>query len=222
MAKAMPVIVSLENFFSKWPSAVVVWRLSVSTSCFSDLYVSMFIILMSLVGEIDSLSYDQVETLEKALSTETQPWSSPLAFAKPQNSPKDTYSFRAQNAGLALRDTSSGQDESNNEPQVRQSTTRQRCMYIDSEFSLLQCIAGRPTFSITLFLASCGEAFASRQIRLYPGDLDQGVAFLHTRDRNKHMGAAVYTNHTMGFGAESYSHEARPVLSMCPDGGVTL
>ena len=37
----MPVIVSLENFFSRWPSAVVVCRLSVSTSCFSGLCVSM-------------------------------------------------------------------------------------------------------------------------------------------------------------------------------------
>lgn len=41
IAKAMPVIVSLENFFSRWPSAVVVCRLSVSTSCFSDVFNSM-------------------------------------------------------------------------------------------------------------------------------------------------------------------------------------
>ena len=44
IAKAMPVMVNFENFFSSWPtwpSAVVVWRLRESASCLSGLSFSM-------------------------------------------------------------------------------------------------------------------------------------------------------------------------------------
>jgi hypothetical protein len=44
IAKAMPVMVNFENFFSSWPtwpSAVVVWRLRESASCLSGSSFSM-------------------------------------------------------------------------------------------------------------------------------------------------------------------------------------
>jgi hypothetical protein len=71
IAKAMPVIVSLENFFSRCPSAVVVCRLSVSTSCFSDVFDSM----IAGQGESHANIWDWRGPLDYAFYGEIRRWS---------------------------------------------------------------------------------------------------------------------------------------------------
>lgn len=175
----MPVIVSLENFFSRWPSAVVVCRLSVSPSCFSDLCVSMLKDMIALYEDeaLARLWSRRWKSFRRMVSNEyicarvkqdsllraqdrVHVWlGDRQRYFSVANLVSGTNQYRLWQVGQTVQLQSTYIEQTPRTSTQRSQTT----------VTATQVHCRRTHFPITLFCPRCGEAFAFACHYHYPG-----------------------------------------------------